>query len=109
MKIITGTFLIALSSQIASANFLWATKAFWLKSHQGYKIGKKPNPPSCITELITIDPDPNENPKVSIYRNTLVVIGDRVMAYTVKRIDGEQMTQEDINFCMGGCSNADTK
>ncbi len=109
MKTTIAAIIIALSPQIASANFLWATKAFWLKSHQGYKIGKKPNPPPFITELVTIDPDPNENPKLSSYRNTLVVIGDRVMAYTIKRIDGEQMTQEDINYCLGGCSDLNAK
>jgi hypothetical protein len=109
MKTIATVIIIALASPTASANFLWATKAFWLKSHKGYVISKKPNPPPFITELVTIDPDPNENPKLSSYRNTLVVIGDRVMAYTVKRIDGEQMTQEDINFCLGGCSDANTK
>jgi len=109
MKTITAAIIIALSSQVASANFLWATKAFWLKSHQGYKVGKKPNPPPFITELITIEPDPNESPKLSTYRNTLIVIGDRVMAYTVKRIDGKEMTQEDINYCLGGSSDVNTK
>jgi len=97
--------LLLLGNQISSGNFLWAEKKFWLKSHADWEkqIIEKEKPP-FVTEVILLKPKMKTFLGRPMFNVQLIVVGERVMAYSMNKADGTQMTLEEIKSCMKGCS-----